>query len=367
LILWSFTYFSGNVYAYKIDNLELNVNAGAKETYDDNVTYVKENRKKDSSTTMLLGFDAKYENALRSLNASGNIYHQMFNKYTKYDNTSQDFSLDFKNEFSSRMRLNITDNFLHAYEPRSFEQAFEAVPGRYAYFQNDFGAIFDADINKRLIGKIKYANSTDIFSRADLSDSYLNQGGFGLEYELSELTKLLVDYDFAERDFSPGNSASAHILSGGVKTNLNKRLSIEGDVGVDIINSFNDSDYAKPHFKATVNHDVDEKTMATLSFLKEYSTTAYTEDIFNHWQVYAVLKRQLSRRFDVSLSAFYGEGRYVSSDIHDGLRGANVDLIYNFSEKIKTTLGCAYSQADSSDSSREYTKNLISLGLLVQF
>ncbi len=358
---------SGPAYAYQIGRTDIGLRAAFKENYDDNITFVKDNKKEGSSNILSLGLYADYEDKRNVLKLDGNVYHQIYNSHRKYNNTSEDFSLDFSSDISKRQRISIKDNFLHAYEPRSFEQEFGRIGGRYGYYQNrlDFG--YQLDLSRRLIAKAKYVNTLDNFNTSDLSDSYLNKGTVAFEYALGELLTFLSSYDFSYRDFSPGGSATANTLSSGLRKFLNKRTYIELQGGVDFIESTFSSDYTKPRYSVALSNEVDKDSTAIVAFLREYSTNPYAQDIFDFYQATANFKRQLSKKISCSLTGLWGRGKYLILDITDRFIGGRLDLVFEPKEGMRFTLGYDYSRADSNVSEREYKRNLYSIGMAMEF
>ena len=335
------------VYAYHIGRTDVGLRAAFKENYDDNITFVKDNKKEGTSNILSLGLYADYEDKRSILKIDGNAYHQIYNNHRKYNNTSEDFSLDFSSDISKRQSISLKDSFIHAYEPRSFEQEFGRIGGRYGYYQNRLDFAYKLDLSRRLIAKAKYVNTLDDFSTSDLSDSYLNKGTVAFEYALGELLTFLSSYDFSHRDFSPGGSASANTLSSGLRKLLNKRTYIELQAGVDFIESTFSSDYTKPRYSVAFSNEVDKNSTAIVAFLREYSTNPYAQDIFDFYQATANFKRQLSKKISCSLTGLWGRGKYLILDITDRFIGGRVDLTYEPREGVRFNLGYDYSRSDS--------------------
>ena len=113
--------------------------------------------------------------------------------------------------------------------------------------------------------------------------------------------------------------------------------------------------------------EIDENTYASLSFAKEYQTNPNTEDLFDYRQAAIRFGRKISRRLTYFLSGFYGEGEYIALNITDRLRGANVVISYNLKKNLELKLTHTYSDTQSTIDTREYTKNVTSLGLNMKF
>jgi len=354
-------------HAYKFGEVDVRVRGNASETYDDNITYRKDDTRSDLITALTAGIGAKYEGRLFNFDLVGNVTQQLFADNPNYSNNSQDFTLQALSELSKYDRVNLRDTFSHTYEPRSFEEAFGVTTGRYSYFRNRLYADYTRDIMKNLSAILRYTNAMDMPLRDDLSDSYLNSGGGELDYSLSSATIVSASYDFSLRSFDPGSDAYTHAFAGGLRQYITKQLYFDGRAGADYVISYNKQDYFKPMFGATLTDELDQNTVASVSFMLQSYTNAYSQDVFDYWQVSGDLKKQLLQRLNIALSAFYGRGKYLSLDIKDDLFGCNAGLVYDFTEHIRGSITYRYSNAASTSRAREYSKNTVYVGLTAEF
>lgn len=355
-----------NTYAYKIKDIKVKLRGSISETYDDNVTFIKDSKREDSITNLGVGLEARYEGKMRSFELITNVNHQFFAKNSDFDNTPADLTLNFKNEFSKYARINLDDDFSHTYEPRSFEEAFGRTGGRYSYYRNKFSLEYIKDISKQCKVSAKYTNEVNEVSRDDLRDAYLNKIGFGTDYSLSTETILSFLYDFNHREFDPGKSISTNTIATKLRQYLTKQLYFDVKIGMNFIDSHK-KDLNKPLFFVSLTDELDENTQSKISFEKEFSTNAYNESIFNYWQTSGSLTRRLLERLRCSLSGFYGKGKYINLGITDKLRGGSITLTYDFTKRLKGNLKYEYSEVDSTNDLREYTKNKVILGLTWEF
>lgn len=356
-----------NAYAYRIGNADLKITTSVTETYDDNITYASANAKEDYITNLLLGADLVYEGKNNSSVFSGNLNYENFADNASFNNLAQDFSAIYRQELSKFDRFSVKNTFVHAEEPRSFEDEFGRTSGRYAYFRNIITAGYSRDVSKNMAINADYTNEIDTYSRSDLSDAYLNAIGLGAEYAISSQTILLAGYNFSMRKFDPGTSAFTNALNAGIKQYFTPQLSLEGKAGIDFIRSYDKKNYTRPLFILSLVDEVDAATKFNLSFKKEYFNNAYSQDLFNQWRISAGLNRQLLARLSTNISAFYGNGEYVESGTSDDLRGINCGFSYDLRHNMKLNLSYAYSETDSNVSTREYKKNAVNLGIKVDF
>jgi len=367
LLLTFFFALPAKSYAYRISDVDFTLEGKLSEAYDDNITYVNANQKNDFITTISLGGDAKYEGETKTLGVSGNVNRQFFADNNNFNNNSEDFSLAFLNELSKFDRINVKDSFSHAYEPRSFEDAFGRPGGRYGSYRNGLALGYARDITRQFRISARYSNKADTYSREDLADSYSNSAGFEAGYALNSDTGFFTSYDLSKRSFHPGARSSTHSLAAGLRQYLTKQFYFDGKAGEDFIKSYNGKEYAKPSFSASFTNDLEQNTNANISFTKQYYANSYSQDLFDYWQVSGGLSRRLLERLGCSVSVFYGKGNYIPAIITDKLSGLSADFTYDIRRDLKGNLSYSFSETKSTVESREYRKNTVSLGLTAQF
>ncbi len=138
-------------------------------------------------------------------------------------------------------------------------------------------------------------------------------------------------------------------------------------MGVDYIKSFDDVTYVKPLFFASITDEMDKNMTSSLAFKKQFNANAYSQDVFDYWELSGSFNRQVLRRLIMNLTGFFGNGKYVSGDITDNLYGGYAGLAYEINEYLKATLGYRYAQTDSNTASRDYKKNTITAGITGEF
>ncbi|MFA5100095.1 MAG: outer membrane beta-barrel protein [Candidatus Omnitrophota bacterium] len=367
IIILSVLFIPGACSATQVGAFDLKVLGSVYETYDDNITYAQTNIKDDWITNAKIGLLAKYEGKTESLEFLGNVVHHDYMDNSNFNNTSEDLSLSAKKEFSPYERAILSDTFTHAEEPSSFEDEFGRTSGRYSYYRNRFNIAFSKDLSKEftLIGR--YLNDYDAYSGSGHSDSFQNRIGFEGDYIISSHTTVFGAYDFYQREFDPGSSATTNSLSVGARQYFSSQLFLDANTGVDFIKSYNNKDYTKPHFTASLTDDFDETTRLTLAYDKRYYTNSSTQDLFNYWQTSLKFTRRVSARLGASASGFYGKGTYEAFNITDTLKGASAGLSYDIKENIKGTLSYSYSKTTSNIASRGYDRNVVSTGVTVEF
>ena len=346
------------------------------ETFDDNITFTKENKQKDFITDLGLGLGVKYAGKTRTFELTGDISNQTFAKNDNFNNITQNINLNFKNEFSKRDRISLNNVFTHFEAPSStdegdegyFSQQFGRTAGRFEFFQNKFNIDYSNDVAKQLSLVVKYANEINVFSGASTPNSILNKPGLGLSYLFSPTATIFsLLYEFTNVQFETEEDATINTIGPGIRQYITKKFYFDGSTGVDFIDSFEDENLTKPFVQASLTYIIEEKTSARFSFNKKYGTSPYFAEIFNNWRTSASLTRQMLERLGCSLSVFYGEGEFISSTFKQKLVGANSSLKYDISRNLKGNLTYTYSQFDSNVETVGYSKNTLFLGLVAEF
>jgi len=353
--------------ATQLGAFDVKVLTSLTETYDDNVAYTSTNEKDDFITRARIGLSALYEAKTESLELRGNIIHHKYADYDNYDNTSEDLSVTAHKEFSAYDRAIFSDTFTHAEEPSSFEDEFGRTSGRYSYNRNRLNIAYSREFSKEFTLIARYLNDFDTYSRSDLSDSMQNRIGFEGDYMISSDTTVYGMYDFYHRDFDPGSSATINSFSAGGRQYLTDHTFADAGLGYDLIHSFNNKDYIKPHFSASLTDDFDETTRLSASYDKRYYTNASTQDLFDYWRASLAFNKRLLQRLGFNTSVFYGKGRYTTFDIKDTLKGAAAGLSYDVSDNVTAGLNYSYSKTTSNYASRAYERNTISVSITAAF
>lgn len=363
-------FMSSSAHAFPYKGLDIKIQGTIAEIYNDNVTFAKkEDKKEDFITTLTLDLGVKYEGRRRALEFTGRINRQFHTIHSDIKSSSENLTLNFKNEFSKYDRIRLTDTFSHTHVPASIEEEFGRIRGRRESYSNNFNLNFTRDISEHFTVIAKYANGLNKISReeGDSRDSYLNRLGIVTEYMHSTATTFLLSYTFSTTKYEDAGDTSAHSIATGMRQYITRRLYFDGKVGIDFITSVNNKDTVKNVIEVSLTDEIDETTVSKLTFVRRDRTVSDTDDIFSNWRITGSLKKQLSERLSGSLLGFYGHGEFVSSGITDRLFGANTAVSYEFKEGFRGRLTYIYSALDSTDETREYARNTLSMGLSKAF
>lgn len=363
-----------NYLSYKYKGFDMRIaDISVGEMFDDNITYDKKNKREDFVTLAGIGLGVKYEGKMRRLELLGNVNHRAYAKNSDFDNTTEDLTLSFENEFSRHDRVSLNNVFVHSTEPLFnrfdfFDEQFARRGGQFEYFRNKFDIDYTRDVTRQLTIIARYGNYVDIFSGADAQDSFLNKAGFEADYLFSSTTTFSFSYDFANREFENNKDASIQTIAAGIRQYITQKLYFDLRPGIDLIDSFDDENLVRPIVLASLAYKKDADTIALLSFEKRYNTNPYNDDIFNiRWKTTASVTRQLLERLQCSLSIFYGDGEFISSDFTNRFFGAKSNLNYDITKILKGNFTYTYSESDSNVDTAGYTKNTVFFGLSAEF
>lgn len=346
---------------------DLDVTGSVSTAYDDNVTFVKEDKKSDNVTNLLIGLGAQHEGKTYQLNVEGNLTQHLFADNPSFNNNSQDVSIDLKKELSRYDRFSATNKFTHAEDPQSFEDDFGRTSGRYSYYRNTFNTEYTRDLSKHVSIQGHYGNESYSTSREDIRDSLLNRAGFDVNYIKSSATAFSLGYDFTTRHIDESGTATVHTLAAGFKHFLTTQLYIDTRAGVSLVEAFDGSNAAEPSVIAALTNDFNETDSASLSWRKTSTPSSFTADIFDSWRVALSLGRQLLERLKMTASVFFGEGDFAALGITDRQTGASARLSYEVTKNAQTFLAYTYSEVDSNIDTRGYDRNLVEVGVRVVF
>lgn len=345
-----------------------------RETYDDNITFVKKDKEEDFITDLGFGFGVNYEGKTRSLQLTGEITDQIFAKQPEQNNITQYLNLNFTNEFSQHDRIKISNVFSHFEAPSSsdgegyFSAQFGRSTGRFEYFKNNFDIAYSNDVSKQITCYAKYSNEINVFSGTDRENSFLHKPGLGMSYVFSPTATIFsFSYDFTSIEFENDVNATIHTIGPGVRQYITKKLIFNGGAGVDIIDSYDDENFTKLYVRSALTYIIEEKMSANLSYIKKYDVNPYYESIFNNWRVSASLSRQILERMRVYLAVFYGDGEFVNFDGEQDFIGTRSSLRYLISSNLSGDFTYTYSDLNSDDEDSGYSKNTVFFGLTAEF
>lgn len=369
VLIFSNLVFAFNAYAaFNIGNVNVMLRGSLHETYDDNVNLTKTNKESDLGTILSAGFRAIYEGKKDSFEFSADARRTNYASHHENNNTSESSYLNYKNQFTRFDAISLTNIFSHTFEPYSFDDELGRTIGRYSSYNNRTRLDYAREISKHLASTFYYAHTLTQNSDGDVVSSYTNGGGTGIDYVYDSATTFhLANYDYKKRNYKNGTDTTTQSVSTGVTRDITSQSYLDVRVGANFLEATNNDEYINPVYSFALTDNLNETTQIRLKFVKEYSSTSYSTDAFDFWRTSFSFVKQIFPRMEFNLTGYYGQGRYVISDIKDNLTGASAGLSYEFTRNVKGTLYYVYSNKTSDVVSREYSRNFISIGLRTEF
>ncbi len=367
-------------YSFQYKGMNIEVLGTISEMYDDNLTFTKDDKKRDFTTAIGLGLAVKYEGKRNYLDFTTQL-NQGFNaRFRDIKSSSQSLSLNFQNELSQYDRITLSDTFSHSQFSESFEEEFGRVKHRRESYNNSLNLNYIHNISEHLDMNASYSYSESLFPdelkrRYFLVNLLLPPGldnvsnpsqyrlGFNVSYSPDLTFGYSLSFNYAKNNFGDA------IYDAGI--NITKRIYISkksfftGGLG------FSGSEINNIHINIiasfTNEEKIDESTFTNITFNTSEQLSSEEEGVFRSWKINGQISREISRRLNGSLSVFYGQGTFSSIDITNTLLGANIALSYLIHENFNGNLSYSYSNLDSTDGTGGYTRNTITLAISKTF
>jgi len=381
------------------EGLTLKIDGKISENYSNNITYAQddENRIEQWTTMLLLGLNVGYQGKKRALSLGGTIRQPIHFDDSNVRNSSEIVTLDLNNDFSQYDRIRMRDIYTHTRVPERFDQVdfieecvkifreygievarddprcsefereFGVSQGAFDTYRNDFNLNYSRNISDEINVTVGYGNNRYDSTEENSNDSVRHNVNGSVNYSSSHATTFFLSYTFSDTSYDRGDNISTDAVRVGIRQYLTKRLYFNGDVGMDYTPTTDSTS-----FDALFTGELDEKTRATIDFSRDIRAAVDRDDVFRNWRVTGRLTRLLMEDMNVYLSAFYGEGDFVSADVSDTLLGASVSLNYIFWQqkrgaRIDVNFGYTYSQLDSTDEERGYNSSSVDATLSIAF
>jgi len=337
------------------------------EEYDSNISYTAENELSDWITRTQTGVDIIYEGKVDRAKLTADVYHRFYQKYSEFDNTSEDLFLDVTHEFTKYDSMRLTDHLTHSTEPTSLEAQFDRGTGRYAYSSNDLEITYYHDVTSQLRNILRFGNQLDYRSRSDLTDSTLYSLSEGVEYAFNSRDIGLAEIGYAMRDYSLGGDIQSYYLTLGLRHYFSSQLSLQAVAGYGFLTNTQNSTSGNPTYSLTLTDEVTDQLRAILAYSWQNSTSASSSDAFKSERVSFGLIDQVNLRLRVDLNAFYGSGTYDTSKTKNTLSGASAGFAYELFRATSLVASISYTQQDSNVLTDEYTRTFASVGIRREF
>jgi hypothetical protein len=353
--------------AYEIGDWNWNPTLSVNETYDSNVSFAPDHEISDWITAIAPGVEGVFDGKNRYAKVKGLLHEKIFAEHDDFNNLSEDLSGIFKQELSKYDRIAMTNSFLHADQPSSFDDEFGRQSGRYDFYKNLFTATYGHDFSSQLNTVVNYANDFYDPSRDDLAQTDQNRIGVQTNYAVNSQTIPFAFYEYSNRYYDPGGTISRNSIGGGIKQYLTEQVYVDAKVGADFLSPIGREDITKPEFFVGVTDEVDPTTVYGLSFTKHYEDSSYDQNLFNSWRFSLNWGKELMERLQGIVTAFTGGGKFEPDGAKEHLNGIGFVLNYEATRNSILSMGYAFTDKNSNDNTRDYTKNAVSLNWKIKF
>lgn len=351
----------------KYEGWEMTLEGRISEEYTDNLTFAGRGEDKVGKflTNLSLMFDARYTGKRRTYDVTANLSRSFDDDNLDSLRNAENLYLGFTHRFSEYSIIGISDSFHHSKYPVEWEEQFGRFRTDYETYSNRFGVDYARDLSEHFRIRVNYGNNI-YWAEGFEGDSVENNAGLGLSYIYSAATSGSLSYSYSTRRYKDDGTADINSISVGLKKYITQRLYVDGNVGFSFVSPTEGGDSTTATYGFNITDEIDEKTIARLSFKRGVNTT-FEGDVFTSWQASASLDRDLMENLKGSVSCFYGEGEYEVADTKDTFIGASGRVNYIFGRHLTGNLGYSYSNLDSATEEREYTVNSISAGVTLTF
>jgi hypothetical protein len=315
------------------------------------------------------------------------------------ENSSERAYVIFRNEFSKYDSITISNTYIHTQVPGTinqgldpqqcqklidlygrdlvvklypecdkFKEEFGRLTGRLDSYSNTVNFTYRRDFGERFNITTGYIFGQNWSPERGTTNSDQNILRFGMNYGLSEATIFSLAYSNERTKYDNGSDINIERVNAGIQQYITERLYVQGKVGMDFSSSHNDS----TDIEASLSGEINEKTSATIVYSRGINISSGTEDVFKSWQISGSVNRELLEDLSVIFSGFYGQGQFASAGVTDTFLGASFDISYELwrdksGKSVNGRLGYTYSNLDSTDKERNYSRIGLDAGLSVIF
>ncbi len=352
---------------YDRDKIKFQTYTKIKTSFDDNISFTKNNKKDDTIITSSVGININYEGKKYSFIINSLLNKNVFLNNTSLTNTSQQAKLNYLYYISKYSTLILQNIYNHAYSPLTLEADFGKYIGRYGYQQNNFYLNYIKDISKHLSIQGMYKNIYYHPAKNDINNSLTHNIGIGLDYMINSATTLKLQYTFEINNFSIDGTSLTHTITAGLRQFITKQAYIDITAGTSIVNPVYGKTNANPNISVAITDDISKTDSIIFIYNKTALPNAFSSDIFDSWKITAKINSRLTDKVSMNAGIFYGEGVFTKNNTKDHQTGANIKINYTLTRKITGFIAYTYKAIHSNNDSREYTRNLIELGIQVIF
>ena len=344
-----------------------NLSLSLSEEYNDNVFLESSDTVDDFITHISPGIGL----SLRSQTSQFRLrYTPTFSFYSinnDLNETAHQFTTNGNFAFSEKASSELTYTFIKSSEIRDFIDITDIGPIT-RRLERRFH-IFNTNFTYRLAQRIDYtlgiAYSDLDYAEPDQSEVKTYSGYMSLNYRLGEHLSFSARGNFVKYDYRPDSDATMQEYTGGLTYRFNPRYSLS-ITGGPIITKIEDTGETNSDFGGgIVLTRTDERGNTTLAVRQTEIAGVESGEPLRSREAVLTITRELTPKWNISLSAYYKEYETVETDTTDtDSVGLNGSITYRLSPWANLVLN--YSFIDYEDNivgTESYQNNIVSLRL----
>ena len=290
------------------------------------------------------------------------------------DDFQQSASINFGFRHRATPRLTISDNLYFAYEYEPNYQIGTSVARRtqpYIYGYNNLNVAYAwtkrfSTVSGYTISGIDYDDDSEA---GENYTSHLFSQDFRYAFTRQTTGVLTYRYGVTEYDNGFGDYTSQYYLAG-VDHSFSRRTTGSFRAGAEVRDRDNGGSSTNPYVEASFSHSIAKQT-----YVRWYGRYGFEDaDIGNTTERTSLrtgvsVQQRFTNRLGGNLGANYIFDRFEGggSDFDDNIIEVSLGLDYNVYKNLVLNTGYSFTTTSSDNSSREYDRHILSLGVTAKF
>jgi hypothetical protein len=213
------------------------------------------------------------------------------------------------------------------------------------------------------------------FISGNLINSIQNGAGMDLIYLLTSISRFSVFYNYLNVSYETGETNYKQSPGAGLLQYIIRELIyFEFKYGMSFIKSYDERNYQKPFIYAMARYNIDENNDFIFAYSRDYGVTIDNPEPFKSWRSSCDFNRRIFERLNGTLSAFYGEGEYVTTNTQNRFVGFSILFNYLLTETLNLHIQYLYINnevtvvyTDETEVTSGYARNQISFSVIKTF
>ena len=335
----------------------------AKGQYDDNLYYSKDKKEQDLIGIISPLVKFQYEQPRLKfvwdtlVNFLGYLENRIENVVTG------DINADFDYEVTKNTRLTVANDLKKDYDPARFIGTVR-VKGKNDYWRNRFLANVFHDFSEDFSLTTRYSNELFSIDRDSSPQSYENEFFVQIDKGFDRYrSRSYLRYNIERRDFQRAGHASINSAAIGLKQEINRYLTYDMNAGIQFIRKYDGKEYTGPYGAVTITLTPLKTTFVDLGFQVRNDTNGYTQDTFLLEIFRAALRHEFSETTRFTVAGLIARADLRTIERVDLSKKIELTLEHDLDVSTSLKAEYTYEQRDSSDSTIEYAKSLVTLSV----